>query len=381
MHITRFSIGILGGFLLIVCTFLEVPVPMHASEIEVTSTTTLVISICGDTLVNAGEECDVPGEIGAYSTNIAGRQCTTSCVYGPYCGDSILQTTQGEECDDGNNTDGDFCAADCTVENSGGGGGSAKGGGGGSSGGSNTEELGDTQVSITGHAYPNTTVNILEDGDVIGTVRANAQAEFSFSGNAEPGAITFGFWANDSRGVRSTTFNTTFDVTQGAVTTISGILLPPTISAAKTTVSKGEPIVFQGKTVPDVDVKVQIDGSSNSIKTAKATSNGDWTLSLDTAGLSESSHTAKAKFEFLSGGRLTDSTFGQVLTFYVGVSPTAVISSSDLNKDSKINLIDFSILIFWWGTPGGNSNPKADINSNGKVGLEDFSILLFNWTG
>ena len=54
---------------------------------------------------------------------------------------------------------------------------------------------------------------------------------------------------------------------------------------------------------------------------------------------------------------------------------------SDLNRDAKIDLIDFSILIFWWQTAGGDSNPPADISGNGKVSLEDFSILLFNWTG
>ena len=370
------SLAILGGFLALTHGVLLT----HASELEIHATTTLMISICGDSLVNAGEECDVAGETGAYSTTIAGRQCSTACVYGPYCGDGILQTTNGEECDDGNNTSKDFCSADCKVENSAGGGGASSGGGGGSSGGTNNKILGDTQVSITGKAYPNTTVNILQDGEVVGTVHTNSSADFSFAAGAEPGTVTFGFWANDSKGVRSTTLNTTFDVTQGAVTTISGIFLPPTIATAKTTVNKGEPVLFTGKSVPNVSVKVSIDGDATT-KDIKADANGDWQLSVDTTGLSQASHTAKAKFELLTGGKNTDSNFGQSLTFYVGISPTAVISSSDLNKDGKVNLIDFSILIFWWGTPGGNSSPKADINGNGKVGLEDFSILLFNWTG
>ena len=60
------------------------------------ATTTVHISICGDTLVNDGEDCDVPGETGVYSTTIVGRQCNTECLYGPYCGDGILQTLNGE---------------------------------------------------------------------------------------------------------------------------------------------------------------------------------------------------------------------------------------------------------------------------------------------
>jgi cysteine-rich repeat protein len=108
------------------CTF----VVMHQTHAQiVVSTTTITVSICGDSLINAGEECDVVGETGAYSTTIVGRQCGIDCLYGPYCGDGILQTLYDEECDDGNNTSNDFCAADCTAETADNGGGSTGGGG------------------------------------------------------------------------------------------------------------------------------------------------------------------------------------------------------------------------------------------------------------
>jgi len=185
---------------------------LHAQTISSrTATTSLFISICGDAIVNPGEECDIPDETGEYSTTIEGRQCTAQCQFGPYCGDNILQTIHGEECDDGNNADGDFCSADCTVEPTGSGGGSPSGGGGGggSSGGS-TEELGDTVVRIEGLAYPNTTVNVLLDGDSIGTVNTDDDGEFTFSEGVTPGAASFGFWTEDNGGVRSATHNTTF---------------------------------------------------------------------------------------------------------------------------------------------------------------------------
>jgi cysteine-rich repeat protein len=351
--------------------------PLQTGQALEIATTTLTISICGDSIVNAGEECDNPGETGEYSTTITGRQCTAQCFYGPYCGDAILQTSYDEECDDGNNEDGDFCSAECTAESSGGGGGSASGGGSGGDGGSDTE-LGDTQVSITGKAYPNSTVNILMDGDLVGTVRANGNADFSYATDAEPGTISFGFWANDGGGTRSITLNTTFDVTQGAITNISGILLPPTIKVEPLTVDRGSPITFSGRTVPNA---VHIDGNQL-VEETTANSSGQWTIPFDTGKVSQASHTARPRFEYTAGGKTTDSNFGQTLTFFVGVAPTTgAISSSDLNSDGKVNLTDFSILIFWWGSNGGNSSPSADINGNSKVGLEDFSILLFNWTG
>ena len=79
------------------------------------ATTTLQISICGDLIINSGEECDIPTDTGQYSTTIAGRQCNSSCRWAPYCGDAILHTLHGEECDDGNNVSDDFCSDICKV--------------------------------------------------------------------------------------------------------------------------------------------------------------------------------------------------------------------------------------------------------------------------
>jgi cysteine-rich repeat protein len=342
------------------------------------ATTTLVISICGDMLVNAGEECDVPGETGEYSTTITGRQCGTDCMFGPYCGDGILQTLNDEACDDTNNDEDDFCAGDCSRETADSGGGSS-GGGGNSGGGGRDTPLGDTQVSISGKAFPNATVNILIDGVSVGSVRTNSRGEFLFNTESDPGTSSFSFWATDSSGTRSRTVNTTFEVTQGAVTSLTGIMVPPTIRASNINVNPGDTITLSGQTMPNVAVEVSIDSDKKKLNTV-SDGNGAWSIPFDTKTVSIDTHTAKARFISGTGALKTESPYGTVLSLFVGVEGKAT-SNADLNRDGKVNLIDFSILVFWWGTPGGNSNPPADINQNAKVGLEDFSILLFNWTG
>jgi cysteine-rich repeat protein len=357
--------------------------PTYAVDPSAIATTTLTISICGDTLVDSNEECDVPGATGGYSTSIAGRQCTELCLFDSYCGDGVLQTIHGETCDDGNNTSGDFCSDVCIIEPISGGGGNTSGSSGGGGGGKPSEDYGDTSVSVSGKAYPNATVNILEDGDTIGTVRANAQGDFQFSNGAQPGATTYGFWANDSSGTRSTTFNTTFDVTQGAVTTLAGIYLAPTLKLSATSIEGSGTLVLSGQTIPNARVNVHID-NTKIIENVTADASGRWTLSLLGSRAGQGSHTVKVKFELatqVSGTVRRESTFSALQSFGVGTGAQPVVGSADLSRDGKINLIDFSILIFWWGTSGGNSNPPADINQNAKVGLEDFSILLFNWTG
>ena len=60
---------------------------------------------CGNGLIETGEECDDTGE-----SAICDADCTAVA-----CGDGVLNVLAGEECDDGNNVDGDGCQADCTL--------------------------------------------------------------------------------------------------------------------------------------------------------------------------------------------------------------------------------------------------------------------------
>lgn len=63
--------------------------------------------VCGDGEVNApGETCDPPGEPAGEP-----NECRDDCTF---CGDGVLDF--GEQCDDGNNIDGDGCSAFCDIE-------------------------------------------------------------------------------------------------------------------------------------------------------------------------------------------------------------------------------------------------------------------------
>ncbi len=68
-------------------------------------------SFCGDSLTDLGngEECDD-------GANGDGDGCTDSCVL-EFCGDGTVNNSGSEECDDGNNVDGDGCSSTCVDEN------------------------------------------------------------------------------------------------------------------------------------------------------------------------------------------------------------------------------------------------------------------------
>jgi cysteine-rich repeat protein len=364
----------LGGILLTSSLAYEVKAATVA-----TTTTILSVSICGNAIVDDGEQCDVPGEIGTYSTTIAGRQCNAQCNFGPYCGDGILQTLFTEECDDGNNDNGDFCSAICKIEPAGSGGGGSAGGGSGGRGGS-TRELGQTQVSITGRAYPGRPVNILLDATTVGSVQADNQGRFEFTTNADPGTATLGIWSTDSAGTRSITLNSTFDVTQGAITNVNGLVLPPTLRLSNANPNPGDTITLSGQAIPGARIEVQVGTTGGRTLTATSSPNGQWQATLATAGLNRAEYAIRARSQLGTSPLVTQSNWSSTVQMFLGVEGRAT-TPSDLSRDGRINLTDFSILIFWWNSNGGNSNPSADINSNGRVGIEDFSILLFNWTG
>lgn len=60
-------------------------------------------------------------------------------------------------------------------------------------------------------------------------------------------------------------------------------------------------------------------------------------------------------------------------------SLSAAAQKVDANKDNKIDLFDFNILMVKWGV--ADSGNAADFNSDGKVDIFDFNLLMVNWTG
>ena len=345
------------------------------------ATSTVRVTVCGDAIVDGIEVCDDGPNTGQYATSTATRNCKSDCSgYGPYCGDQILQALQSEACDDGNNASGDRCSASCVVEDlpvtTGGGGGS--GGAGPFSGGSFNPPP-ETKVVIYGKAYPEANVNVLKDGSVIGVVRANADADFYFSSpNVTPGVTTFGFWAEDSKGLRSIALTTTITVTANAITTISGAFLPPTIAVDKRSVPHGETITISGQSAPLATVIAHVNSEEAIQREVKTAASGEWKLPFDTSPLaSEEFHTARAQFKVQSEGNVLSSAMSQSLSFYVGSKDVGRSFLADVNTDKRVNLVDFSILLFYWGT----GTPIADLNQDKKVNLTDVSILLFYWTG
>jgi len=120
--------------------------------------------------------------------------------------------------------------------------------------------------------------------------------------------------------------------------------------------------------------------SNEMFVTAKADSSGTYLYQLDTTPLELGQHYTKSKAA--RDGQI--SAFGSAVAFAVGTEnvdqPVATTNvSGDVNHDRRVNLIDFSILAYWYKRAAPPST--VDLNGDGKVDLVDFSIMAFHWTG
>lgn len=254
-----------------------------------------------------------------------------------------------------------------------------------SGGGSDTgTKLPQADVRIEGWAYPSSVVSFLKDGVVLTTQNAGGGGEFSYLiEDLDRGSYSFAVYAVDRTGGRSATYATTLWLQANTVNMISNVMLPPTVHVAETSVSPGSPIVLSGYVAPNAVVttwlrpKLAEVSSADIVASTTASSNGTWTLSIPTVGLTQGTYELVAQGKMQNGLVESDKSARKTIGIGVTVANDDCTSIGDLNCDTLVNLVDFSILLFNWNS----TSAVADINKDGLVSLPDFSIMLFYWTG
>jgi hypothetical protein len=237
-------------------------------------------------------------------------------------------------------------------------------------------------VTLSGWTIPLSTVTVVTDGSSKTTASANSDGSFSVPvTKLERGTYTFQAYTTDSSGTDSASYASSLSLGQATNNSISGILIPPTIELSKSTIQFGDPLTVSGEGMPNtpISVVVQIQsptagGSGTHLYTASSTVTGSWQVPIDTSAFADGSYIVTAR-EIQSSQSASGYSTPAPLT--VGAGQLSCSASTDMNKDGKVNLIDFSIFLTDWATTG----PAGDFNCDSQVNLADFSIMLFNWTG
>ncbi len=246
-----------------------------------------------------------------------------------------------------------------------------------------TPEEAVTTIIITGFAYPGTEVTIRQNGEIVSIAPADSRGTFSSTiSNIDPAIYTYAIRGEDSEGRQGPTSNITVAVSEGVTTTISGIYLGPTIDFTDSKIKLDETTTLQGVSVSDSAVTLYITAANDrqTIYSKLANPQGVYTKSILGSNLGEGRYTAHSR-AVATDGTISDTSETVVLR----VSPaddTSVCGDaldSDINCDGEVDLVDFSILLFWWNQTNPD-NARADINGDRFVDIIDFSIMLFYWT-
>ncbi len=336
------------------------------------------ILVCGDELKEGWEQCD-RGDLGGQSCVSLGYgggvlSCdpacefnTSACLPGPYCGDGSCHGS--ENCAS--------CSADCGICPP------ASGGGGGGGGGGFIPAP-TSVVNFSGHAYPYNKVTLLKDGQVVLTTVSGGDANFSFSlSGINSGYYNFSIFSEDVHGLKSDTLTFSINVTAGASTNVGGILLAPTIDLNRDVFNKGDNITIFGQSVPNTKITISVNSDQEHLLQAETRNDGVYSYDFDSSVLELGEHSAKSKTKLAQ----QLSSFSRVVNFQILAKGEPLPEDKeqneenigDFNDDEKVNLIDFSILAYWYK----KASPPVmiDLNNDKVINLIDFSILAYYWTG
>lgn len=237
-------------------------------------------------------------------------------------------------------------------------------------------------LRIIGYGSPGMFVSFAEGATPIGSTTANDIGRFAqvFPGMAETThTITITGYDIHNRTIPPTiveVFTKAYELT-----TVSDIILPPTIELSTNQISPGETIEIFGRGTPDYKTMIFTEPPLNSFE-VDVDEFGEYQYTFsDTENLELGDHRIYALLQNLIGSQ---SLFSNTLFFRVtsgqeepGEEPVCNITRGDINCDESVDLVDFSILLFYWGS----NESLADINNDGTVNLVDFSVMMFYWQG
>jgi len=238
-----------------------------------------------------------------------------------------------------------------------------------------------TTVRFSGQAYPNATVTVLKNTREAMSVLADNSGFFSVTlEELYDSTVLYTLFAVDVLGNKSILINYPIVVLSGFLTHLSGILFAPTVLIDKTEVKAGDYLTVSGYSLPNKELEVAISGQENNQKkvfTLTSFNDGSYKIIISLTGLPKGNYVLNIKYT-------DDPRVSKLVKFVIGevnILSVDLVANipGDCNADGVINLVDFSILAFWYG----KSNPPrcVDTNHDNKIDLTDFSILAFWWTG
>lgn len=238
-------------------------------------------------------------------------------------------------------------------------------------------------VAFQGYGPATSKVTLLVDGNINTTVTSNNDGSFQLVLNSVPfGNYQYSLFIEDKTGEVSSAAVINASVFDSQPYIFSGIIIPPTVNASILTVQKDGTFTIQGYAVPGSVVRIEVPGLKQ-MGMVTAGIDGYYQTQI-TADINAGVYAFRATATF-NGITSAYSAPLQILVYnpedmeQAPIAPAQLQSCIDVNRDTSINLVDFSILLFWYEK--NNPPENLDCNADNRVDLTDFSILMYFWTG
>jgi hypothetical protein len=237
--------------------------------------------------------------------------------------------------------------------------------------------LPESNVVVSGLASPGMNVSLLKDGQKVATVPAKADGSFQITISG----LSSGMYRMQAVGItpgfgvaRSDVFNV--QVLKDATTKISNVVLPPSIVLAQ----KDGLYEIRGVSYPGATVSLYVKNSL--VQSSDVQSDGVYRFSLSVSEYTgDSSVYVITTIQGVTGEYKSVET--SLLPASVGATapalPSTCMITGDINADCSVDAVDF--FVSRWRYVRDLFSERFDFNDDGTTDLVDFSIMAFYWTG
>ncbi|MDO8626395.1 MAG: hypothetical protein Q7K39_02980 [Candidatus Magasanikbacteria bacterium] len=236
-------------------------------------------------------------------------------------------------------------------------------------------------LNLTGETVPNSQVTILRDGVLFSEFKSDFEGKFfgNFTDLA-PGQSIFTIFSTDQSGRRSAPTSLLLNLAAGQTINTGLLILAPSISAGEAEVKRGEEADISGQTAPLAEVTILVEPGKFLNKT-KSGADGNYNFKLDTKIFKKGPITIRTRVE--KKGQVSE--WSRPINIIIGDKTAPRVPAAecplqaDFNTDCQVNIIDFSILLYWFNRQSVPA--EIDLNADGIIDLVDFSIFIYYWTG
>ncbi len=239
-----------------------------------------------------------------------------------------------------------------------------------------------TIVLFAGQAYPSSTVEVLKKSSINGAFRnlpdevstMDEDGRFFKSYTGFIGAeylFTLKAYDVEGRGSGVSSFNV--DLLSSNTLKVEDIFFPPTLGFERETVSRGEDVHIVGYAAKHSTVELEV--GHMIVQETTSDERGSYHFVLGTGSLEPGRQSVRV--------RQVDAVGDPKNPRRSGFSPTRAFTvtnllhtKSDFNSDDRVDVADWSIFLFRWGSADHALHSSVDLNADGKVDILDFSIFL-----